>query len=84
MLHLTCSLLSSVDLTHYGVSRTKDWISVDCGTMVVRRKETEQSNCQTFFPNMFFFFFFLSREVIKYINAIYFAKYMQTWQPYSF
>ena len=22
----------SVDLAHYGVSRAKDWVSVDCGT----------------------------------------------------
>ena len=25
--------LASVDLAHYGVSRSKDWVSVDCGTM---------------------------------------------------
>ena len=25
-------MTSSVDLTHYGVSRAKDWVSVDCGT----------------------------------------------------
>ena len=33
MLYLTC--LSSVDLAHYGVSRAKDWVSVDFGTKVI-------------------------------------------------
>ena len=32
MLYLICITISSVDLAHYGVSRAKDWISVDCGT----------------------------------------------------
>ena len=31
MLYLTCIMISSVDLAHYGVSRAKDWVSVDCG-----------------------------------------------------
>ena len=34
MLYLTCTTLTSVDLAHYGVSRAKDWVSVDCGTTV--------------------------------------------------
>ena len=29
----TCTMISTVDLAHYGVSRAKDWVSVDCGTM---------------------------------------------------
>ena len=34
--HKPCSIslvpqLTSVDLAHYGVSRAKDWVSVDCG-----------------------------------------------------
>ena len=33
MLRLTCTIIFSVDLAHYGVSRAKDWVSVDCGTM---------------------------------------------------
>ena len=33
MLCLTCTMISSVDLAHYGVSRAKDWVYVDCGTM---------------------------------------------------
>ena len=33
MLYLTCTTITSVDLAHYGVSRAKDWVSVDCGTM---------------------------------------------------
>ena len=34
MLYLTCTMISSVDLAHYGVSRAKDLVhvSVDCGT----------------------------------------------------
>ena len=32
MLYLTCTTINSVDLAHYGVSRAKDWVSVDCGT----------------------------------------------------
>ena len=32
MLYLTCITITSVDLAHYGVSRAKDWASVDCGT----------------------------------------------------
>ena len=34
MLYLTCTTISNVDLAHYGVSRAKDWVSVDCGTMI--------------------------------------------------
>ena len=32
MLYLTYTMVSSVDLAHYGVSRAKDWVSVNCGT----------------------------------------------------
>ena len=32
MLYLTCTMMLSVDLAHYGVSRVKDWVSGDCGT----------------------------------------------------
>ena len=32
MLYLTCTMISSVNLAHYGVSRAKGWVSVDCGT----------------------------------------------------
>ena len=30
--YLTCTTITRVDLAHYGVSRAKDWVSVDCGT----------------------------------------------------
>ena len=33
MLYLTCTTITRVDLAHYGVSRAKDWVSVDCGTI---------------------------------------------------
>ena len=32
MLYRTCTMISSVDLAHYEVSRAIDWVSVDCGT----------------------------------------------------
>ena len=34
MLYLTCTMISTVDLAHYGVSRAKGWVSVDCGTKI--------------------------------------------------
>ena len=30
MLNFTCTMISSADIVHYGVSRAEDWISVDC------------------------------------------------------
>ena len=33
MLYLTCTMIYSVDLAHYGVSCDTDWVSVDCGTI---------------------------------------------------
>ena len=36
MLYLTCTTITSVDLAHYGVSRAKDCVSVDCGTTLLR------------------------------------------------
>ena len=38
MLCLTCTTITSVDLAHYEVSRAKDWVSVDCGTIHMRSK----------------------------------------------
>ena len=32
MLCLTCTMISSVNLAHYGESPAKDWVFVDCGT----------------------------------------------------
>ena len=32
MLYLTCTTITSVDLAHYGISRAKNWVSVNCGT----------------------------------------------------
>ena len=32
MLYLTCTMIFSVDLAHYGVSRVKAWVSGDYGT----------------------------------------------------
>ena len=36
MLYLTCTTITSADLAHYGISRAKDWVSVDCGTILER------------------------------------------------
>ena len=33
MLYLTCTTITSIDLAHYGISRAKVWVSVDCGTI---------------------------------------------------
>ena len=32
MHYLTYTTITGVDLAYYGVSRAKDWVSVDCGT----------------------------------------------------
>ena len=32
MLYLTCTMISSVELAHNGISPAEDWVSVDCGT----------------------------------------------------
>ena len=32
MLYLTFTMVSSVDLAHYGVLRAKDWVFMDYGT----------------------------------------------------
>ena len=32
MLHLTCSMISSVDISRYGIFHAKDWVFEDCGT----------------------------------------------------
>ena len=44
MLYLTCTTITSVDLAHYGVSRAKDWVSVDCGT-IYDRMEIQTRKC---------------------------------------
>ena len=33
---ITCTTITSVDLAHYGVSRAKDWESMDCGTIFIK------------------------------------------------
>ena len=33
MHYLTCTTITSVYLAHYRISRAKDWVSVDCGTI---------------------------------------------------
>ena len=45
LLYLTCTTITSVDLAHYGLSHAKDWISVDCGTIIIK-------NRHLFFPTL--------------------------------
>ena len=33
LLYLTCTTITSVDLAHHGMSRAKNWVSMNCGTM---------------------------------------------------
>ena len=47
MRYLTCTMISSVDLAHYGVSRAKDWVSVDCGTKHYRLSMKHFQGAQT-------------------------------------
>ena len=54
MLYLTCITITSVDLAHYGVSRAKDWVSVDCGT-----NSTEMVCNRARFYRMALSFFFI-------------------------
>ena len=35
MLYLSCTIISSVDLARYWIFRAKDWVSKDCGTMMI-------------------------------------------------
>ena len=35
ILYLIYTMILNVDLAHYGVSRAKDWVSVDCITLNV-------------------------------------------------
>ena len=38
MLYLTFTIISRVDRAHYGVSRAKGWVSVDCCTILDKVK----------------------------------------------
>ena len=49
MLYLTCTMISSVVLACYGVSRAKDWVSVDYGTK--NKKKKENVSYGTIFPS---------------------------------
>ena len=49
MLYLTCTTITSVDLAHYGVSRAKDWVSVDCGTINIDTSLIVYNSAQSFF-----------------------------------
>ena len=54
MLYLTRTMLSNLDLAHYGVSCTKDWVSVDCGISKVwsRKRETPSTGLELSFVNI--------------------------------
>ena len=53
MLYLTCTTKTSVDLAHYGVSRAKDWVSVDCGTRGFNLSLFYSDRSSTFSKNVF-------------------------------
>ena len=46
MLYLTCTTITSVDLAHYGVSRDKDRVSVDCGTKAIDPFENQEAESE--------------------------------------
>ena len=53
MLYLTCTMISSVDHAHYGVSHAKDLVYVDCGRitviiLTVKHQKADQKSLQTF------------------------------------
>ena len=60
MLYLTCTTIISVDLSHYGVSRAKDWVSVDCGTNTLIKQTDflarKRSKCRQNTQELIFFF----------------------------
>ena len=41
MLYLTCTIISSVGIAHFGVSRSKDWVSVDVETSAPDNQSAE-------------------------------------------
>ena len=48
MLYLTCTMISSVDLAHYGVPHAKDWVFVDCGTRNIKKiQRIEDKQCRS-------------------------------------
>ena len=50
MLYLICTMISSVDLAHNGVSRAKDWVSVDCGTNYYNGRTSDNNNETNLWP----------------------------------
>ena len=48
MLYLTCTTITIVGLAHYGVSRAKDWVSVDCDTKQFVRFSDVRLSIETF------------------------------------
>ena len=44
MFYLTCTMISSVDLAHYGISRAKNYVSVDCCTIIIKEHNLYANN----------------------------------------
>ena len=61
MLYLICTTITSVDLAHYGVSRAKDRVSVDCGTINTLKGNEYTFRCSD--PTIFPFFASLLKRV---------------------
>ena len=72
MLYLTCTTITSVDLAYYGVSRAKDWVSVDCGTLYnICRLLKHTVMCLNFVPheNINFHFGKLKKKLMVFFKC---------------
>ena len=77
MLYLTCTMISSVDLARYGASPAKDWVSVDCGTMLLCNFQCRNgvgSETLEQLKTVFFFFFFLVFFFFFFLFYIFFLQ----------
>ena len=64
MLYLTCAMISSVDLAHYGVSCAKDWVSVDCGSILCVIFYLDENMVNFLRPSTDFFSFMVLDEIL--------------------
>ena len=48
MLFLSCTMISSVDLAHYGVSRAKDWVlgKITAIILTVKHQKADKKVCK--------------------------------------
>ena len=67
MLCRSYAMISSVELAHYGVSRAKDWVSVDCDTSTYKAR----------FLNLLPYYLRPFIAFMKYVNVRYFKLYIR-------